>query len=211
MTADQPYQRLTAGEYSDGEPKVLNARTRQMLDLAERRLGYPLTIVQGSYHKGVGASAGTHDGGGAVDLLPYDWERKVHVLREIGFAAWHRLPSQGPWEEHVHCVALGDQQASAPARQQMVDYHEGRDGLADDRTDAGWRPDPLPTYRFRPDGLRPPQSPLELVQHLEFAYRRAIVQLQADHASDHAWTWMDHTVASAKQSWAELNRHTQLV
>jgi len=61
------------------------------IKLAEKQLGYPLTIVQGSYHKGVKSSKGTHDGGGCLDLAPFEWERKSRVFRKFGDAAWHRI------------------------------------------------------------------------------------------------------------------------
>lgn len=103
--------------------------TMQALQACEKVLGYELTILQGSYHVGVGASAGTHDGGGAVDLAPADWQHKVKVLREHGFAAWHRLPSQGPWPEHIHCILIGDLRAAPLAQEQVAAYREGFNGL----------------------------------------------------------------------------------
>src|ERR671926_459425 len=96
--------------------KTLNKRTYDMLKLAEKRLGYDLTIVQGSYHRGVGASAGTHDGGGVVDLAPWDYQRKVRVLRGVGFAAWYRAPLAGVWPAHIHAVAIGDPELAPAAR-----------------------------------------------------------------------------------------------
>src|SRR5689334_19076486 len=92
------------------EGVVLNQRTLNMLECAENRLGYKLHVVQGSYNAGgVSASAGTHDGGGALDVSPTDHPGKVVLaLREVGFAAWHRVPSQGPWAEHIHAIAIGD-------------------------------------------------------------------------------------------------------
>jgi hypothetical protein len=66
---------------------TLNNRTVAMLTDVESRLGYDLTVLQGSYNAGgVSQSAGTHDGGGAVDLAPYDWKNKVAALRRVGFA-----------------------------------------------------------------------------------------------------------------------------
>jgi hypothetical protein len=70
---DDRYELTT---YGDPVAKTVDRMTAQALDKAARRLGYPLTIVQGSYHRGVGASAGTHDGGGVVDLAPWDADRR---------------------------------------------------------------------------------------------------------------------------------------
>lgn len=110
--------------------KTVDWLTHAALLECEKRLGYTLTIVQGSYHKGVSASAGTHDGGGVVDLAPYDWERKVQVLRRVGFAAWHRPAIPGLWGEHIHAVLIGNAKLAPTAAAQVTDYQNHRDGLA---------------------------------------------------------------------------------
>lgn len=115
--------------------KVVDEITDQALVAVEKRLGYTLTILQGSYHKGVGASAGTHDGGGVVDLSPYDWENKVRALRAVGFAAWHRPTLPGVWSEHIHAVLIGNQKLSSAAQGQVIDYRNKRNGLANDGAD----------------------------------------------------------------------------
>lgn len=144
MTLD-PYAPTT----HDG--KRVDEITHQALLVAEKRLGYPLTITQGSYNAGgVAASAGTHDGGGVVDLAPYDWRRKVRVLREIGFAAWHRTPAQGPWPEHIHAVLIGNRKLAPAAARQVDSYRAGRDGLAGNALDPTWRPDPIPVFTWPP-------------------------------------------------------------
>lgn len=122
--------------------KRLNTRTRDMILAAEKLLGYPLTIIQGSYNAGgVAASAGTHDGGGAVDV----WGRGLsdattvtNVLRRVGFAAWHRTPAQGNWGHHVHAIAIGDSDLSRGARNQVTAYLNGRNGLASNGRDTGF-------------------------------------------------------------------------
>src|SRR5690606_37754794 len=49
--------------------RTVNERTRDMLAAAEEILGFDIVVTQGSYNAGgVAASAGTHDGGGAVDI-----------------------------------------------------------------------------------------------------------------------------------------------
>ena len=136
----QPYDLTT----HDG--KTVDALTDAALKECERRLGYPLTIVQGSYHKGVGASAGTHDGGGVVDLAPFDAANKVRVLRAVGFAAWHRLPLPGVWGEHIHAVLIGNAKLSPSAARQVTSYRNGRNGLANNGPDDAPRPNPLPLF-----------------------------------------------------------------
>lgn len=132
-----PYDRVWyAGEQ-------FNRRTMNMLIEAERRYGGKFQYYQGSYNKGVGASAGTHDGGGAVDLWAINPQKALRALRSVGFAARVRNPSQGSWPWHIHGIALGDQQAAPLAKQQMEAYRNGRDGLAGNGPDTFWRPSPI--------------------------------------------------------------------
>jgi hypothetical protein len=136
------YKRVTV----DG--KTLNERTAKMLERAEAILGDDLYVVQGSYNAGgVSASAGTHDGGGALDVSPTEHpDRVVLALRRAGFAAWHRLPSQGPWNEHIHAIAIGDKELSSGAASQVRDYLAGKNGLAGHANDDGPRLDPIPQW-----------------------------------------------------------------
>lgn len=130
----KPYDRTTY----DGN--TVDWLTRLALEATATRLGYDLTVTQGSYNAGgVKASAGTHDGGGVVDLAPYDHERKVRVLRFIGFAAWHRPAIAGLWPEHIHAVLMGNAKLSSGARNQVTEYLAGRNGLADRGPDTGPR------------------------------------------------------------------------
>lgn len=120
--------------------KRLNTRTRDMILAAEKILGYQLSIIQGSYNAGgVAASAGTHDGGGAADVWGKGGSHvatEVAALRKVGFAAWGRTPSQGPWGYHIHCIAINDAELSSGARAQVVDYKNGRNGLASNGRDT---------------------------------------------------------------------------
>lgn len=113
--------------------------TRAALTAVAGRLGYDLTVVQGSYSTGVAASGGTHDGGGTVDLAPFDHERKVRELRRTGFAAWYRPARPGVWGAHIHAVLIGNRRLSAAARDQVAEYLAGFDGLAGDGRDQGPR------------------------------------------------------------------------
>lgn len=141
--------------------RTVNTRTRAMLERAEKRLGYELTILQGSYNKGVGASAGTHDGGGAVDLAPFDRERKVLVLRQVGFAAWYRPAISGLWPAHIHAVAMGDTELAPLAAQQVTAYRLGRDGLAGNGPDTGPRLNPIPTWPVKYPFISPSRARLQ--------------------------------------------------
>lgn len=105
------------------------------------RRASPVYVTQGSYNRGgVRASAGTHDGGGAIDLSVRGLSRSerqalVRALREAGFAAWLRTrPTFSV--DHVHAIAIGDPDLPAAARSQVADYFAGRDGL------SGHGPDP---------------------------------------------------------------------
>jgi hypothetical protein len=136
--------------------KTVDEITHQALLECEKRLGYDLTIVQGSYQaldgksNDVKASAGTHDGGGVVDLSPFDWRRKVRALREVGFAAWHRTPDQGPWGEHIHAVLIGNAKMAPSALRQVSDFlaHPPRDGLAGHAVDDTWHPSPPAVFQM---------------------------------------------------------------
>lgn len=124
-----------------------------LMAVAEHLYGDPmcLTVYQGSYNAGgVTASAGTHDGGGAVDLSPADHVKKVHALRFIGcFAAWHRLTLPGVWEEHIHAELLGNKKASSGAKSQWWDFRHFRNGLADHAEDKTPHPNPMGTFNYK--------------------------------------------------------------
>lgn len=114
---------------------LTNRRTARMLAEAER-LGGALRITQGSYNRGgVAASAGTHDGGGVLDLSVRaltltQINRRVHALRTVGFAAWHRPALPGLWGPHIHAVAVGTRDLAPIAARQVAALRRGRDGLA---------------------------------------------------------------------------------
>ncbi len=139
--------------------KRVNTRTKLMLTAADRTLPWTITVTQGSYcvleKSGCAkASAGTHDGGGSIDIKATSltatqrW-RTVKALRSVGFAAWLRTPSQcgGCWVTHIHAVAIGDTDmwqtnGKYTNRDQVADYYIGRNGLANhakDNTPASYR------------------------------------------------------------------------
>jgi hypothetical protein len=109
---------------------------------AEKLAKLPVRVVQGGYNRGiVSASAGTHDGGGVVDMSVSGWSqsqinRMLLALRRAGWAAWHRRPSQG-FTHHIHAVRNGDSTASWGAKAQVTAYRNGRNGLAGNGRDDG--------------------------------------------------------------------------
>jgi hypothetical protein len=133
-----------------------NLRTIEMLEITELRALRdltPLRIPQGSYTSGVSASAGTHSGGGALDVSVLNMtaaqrDRVVRELRETSFAAWYRAPLPGVWSAHIHAIAIGDKEMSAQAAWQVQEYKAGRNGLANQGPDNG--PD-VPIHVYRQD------------------------------------------------------------
>lgn len=141
-------QRIKVGEYANGRAKYVTRRHYAKIKLAEKRLGYPITVVQGSYHTGVKASAGTHDGGGCLDLAPFEWKRKCRVFRELGDTAWHRTALPDVWSEHIHTVDLGCGNLAHISKKQVKGYRDGMDGLKHPQKDPQWRPDPVPEFKL---------------------------------------------------------------
>ena len=135
----QDYQRV---KY-DGH--TVNERTRVMLERSEKFLGEmgyqkKIDLMQGSYHRGVSASAGTHDGGGAIDvntkgLTHREIDKLVKSLRMAGFAAWSRDRSNG-MVPHIHAIAIGDKEMVRGARSQVDAYFAGRSGLVGNAPDG---------------------------------------------------------------------------
>jgi hypothetical protein len=125
---------------------TFDARTAVMLKWAEKRAGFTFKIAQGSYSTNVGVSAGTHDGGGAVDFGVVSGSGRIEpmlrALKDAGFAAWHRHAVKGVWPEHIHAIAIGCKDLAPLAAQQVRDYLQGRDGLADNAADPSYRPNP---------------------------------------------------------------------
>jgi peptidoglycan hydrolase-like protein with peptidoglycan-binding domain len=120
--------------------KQVNTRTRSMLAAADAMLSWSIVLSQGSYTSANPSSAGTHDGGGVVDIsvtsltTTQRWET-VRALRTVGFAAWLRNPSQGDWPYHIHAAAVSDPDLASAARNQIHDYYFGKNGLANHAAD----------------------------------------------------------------------------
>lgn len=153
--------KIDLGRDSSGRPLVIDRRTKAKFDAACARLGFALTIVQGSYRAGNGASAsaGTHDGGGVIDIRTWNIpatisiERVVRYLREAGFVAWYRTQSQG-FDPHIHAIDRGNPRLAPAAGRQVTAWVNGRNGLANNGPDDGPRVD-IPTDPPKPAKEKP--------------------------------------------------------
>lgn len=134
---------------------TLDARTALMLAEADRLVGpaVPVRPSQGCYNAGrVSASAGTHDGGGAVDISASALTlgqvvKVVRALRRVGFAAWYRSPDEGPWGPHIHAIAVGCPDLAPSAARQVAALRAGRNGLANGGRDRhAWMKLPVVTW-----------------------------------------------------------------
>lgn len=132
LTVSNP---VSAGSRSDSYGgRTTNTRTKKMLAAADRKLSWSISLTQGSYTSSNPGSAGTHDGGGVVDIsvnsmsTTQRWQT-VKALRTVGFAAWLRTPDQG-FDYHIHAAAVSDPDLSASAQPQIHDYYFGKNGLA---------------------------------------------------------------------------------
>ncbi len=106
-------------------------------------------MYQGSYSTKVKSSSHTHDLGGVVDLNPsgHDPAPLVRVLRDVGFAAWHR-PKNPSWPDHIHAVLIDHGHLHPEAANQVLQYRNGRDGLG--AKDPTSRPNPIPVFKYPP-------------------------------------------------------------
>lgn len=156
--------KVTLGHDSSGRPLVVDDRTLAKLRLAEKRLGFTFTIVQGSWRgsHGAAASADTHNAGGVIDLRTWNIPPRIGVakavreLRLAGLIAWHRTKAQG-FDDHIHAIDYGNPWLSPGAQRQVVQWQEGANGLASHGRDDGPRvkipkdpPDPHPIPERKP-------------------------------------------------------------
>jgi hypothetical protein len=114
---------------------TLDKRTRAMCLASEAKLKRRMSYFQGSFSHAA-ASAGTHAGGGAVDVGPASFKTSG-AMRASGFAAWARGAKfgSGSFSPHVHGIAVGNRNLSGPAKAQVKAFQAGRDGLAGNRPD----------------------------------------------------------------------------
>ncbi|WP_405061904.1 hypothetical protein OG474_09685 [Kribbella sp. NBC_01505] len=175
----------------------LDARSRDMLIEARRICTAPLFITQGGYNNGaVPASAGTHDGGGALDiraknLTDTQIAEAIRRLRQVGFAAWHRTPAQGKWVEHIHCIAVPPVGAkttvlSKGAANQVAAYHKGRNGLVGNGKDDGDQLYVKNTWESYKAGLNPKTGELVSLGAIAYAAKGGYFHSSQKPAEDDA-------------------------
>lgn len=138
---------------------TFDARTVQMILWAEKKAGFKFSIAQGSYNTGgVAASAGTHDGGGAVDfstrliLTAAKRDKMLKALKDAGFAAWYRTKSQGFTSNHIHAIAIGCRDLAPLAKSQVLAFDKNRDGLKSNDKDDSYRPSPKVKFDMKTNG-----------------------------------------------------------
>lgn len=130
-TLPEPSMNMSRTSYGG---RTVNQRTKALLQRAAEIYGDDFTLTQGSYNRGgVAASAGTHDGGGVVDISVSSMSsgqraQAVKALRMAGFAAWLRTPAEG-FAYHIHACAIGDKDMAPLAESQVQSYFNGRSGL----------------------------------------------------------------------------------
>lgn len=120
-----------------------DADTAAMLSELQRVTGLSILLTQGSYSTSVSASAGTHSGGGVVDLNLSGWDyptiqRVISAGRSMGGVGWYRTPAEG-FSYHVHMVRVDCADLAPAARAQVVQYYAGQNGLANHGPDDSTR------------------------------------------------------------------------
>lgn len=138
-----PWDRVTKGRHT------LYRRDWALIADAGISAGVQLRVMQGSWSGSVKASAGTHSGGGAVDISVAGMtERRalalVAELRKRNGAAWLRSPKYG-WPArlggaHIHCIIRDSPGLSRGAKAQVAAFNRGRNGLASQGRDPFARP-----------------------------------------------------------------------
>lgn len=131
--------------------KTLTERVWALIEDAKLAAKLPSTaaarVVQGSWSEG-SKSAGTHSGGGAIDLSVRGLNRDerlrlVHELRKRRGLAWLRTPEFGwndPNNEHIHVIVEDEPELSWSAKAQVAAYKLGLNGLASRKKDPHPRP-----------------------------------------------------------------------
>jgi hypothetical protein len=131
---------------------LVNRWTAAALEEWEDRMGSPLTMLQGSFRPYTSYSGSSHMGGGAADVWfsGRDANLATKVGRDVGFACWWRHPWQGPWDDHIHGILIGDESASNTAKWQVQQYKWGYNGLSGGGYDPQqYRPNPIKEFDYR--------------------------------------------------------------
>ncbi|WP_404385880.1 hypothetical protein LL946_06270 [Knoellia locipacati] len=119
--------KVDQGSWVTENGEAVNERTRAMFRKAEALSDSDMTITQG--RGGAEASAGTHVGGGVIDIrvndAPARTSARVAALREVGFAAWFR---NWAGNEHIHAIAVGDPWVAYGSHRSLCQIHQFRFG-----------------------------------------------------------------------------------
>jgi hypothetical protein len=104
----------------------------------EKAQGYKEYFYQGSYNRGVAASAGTHNGGAVSDTQSRGLTSRKRAASR-GIVGWPRTRRQG-FMVHDHNMLMWATTAPWGLKAQMYAYRNGRNGLASNgRDDSGTR------------------------------------------------------------------------
>lgn len=100
----------------------------ELVMVCEGQLKSNADIYQLGYRDDVSASAGTHSGGGVMDIGQWT-DPQLHLEREYGGCGQHRTRAQGFGMDHNHLFLRGCPHLSVAARAQEADWLRGRNGL----------------------------------------------------------------------------------
>ncbi|MGO5554479.1 hypothetical protein, partial [Segatella copri] len=105
-------------------------------------------ITQGAYSTSVSASAGTHAGGGVIDVRYSltDTDAKRRAWAAGAAIAFPRTRILGLWPSHGHVVWRGCPHLAASAARQVTSYLDGRNGLKSNAP-LGYPAVPVPTVQ----------------------------------------------------------------
>jgi hypothetical protein len=126
--------------------------------------GEKVYVYQQAYNSSVDASAGTHGEGGALDGAR-GGDKEIKIWRECGVAMWPRGSPYDSMDIHQHGVWIGCPHLSDEAADQVYDYKNGRNGLANNGSDPGpdvayitWQ-DAYDKYKGGPLGMTDIEKP----------------------------------------------------
>lgn len=131
--------------YWRGKKFCLHTIVKLRLGLAPNTGSLYIDPLQGSYTYSTSASGGTHGGGGAGDVKHGSWSETqdnsvMNIARNKAFLIyWDRDAIPGVWDDHGHFIDPSCPNLSPEAAAQVVDFHYGRNGLANDGADFGSR------------------------------------------------------------------------
>jgi hypothetical protein len=104
-----------------------------------------LRIIQGCYHKGLSASAGTHDGGGVYDVEMDGYSRDEAIMstnegrKEFLITEDRWWGSNDKPNHHIHLIDPECPNLSQAAMDQVEEYRRGETGLVGNDPDTYYR------------------------------------------------------------------------